>query len=175
MGSYLCRATRIAKTVSRRGPAFVESESELFADIDRKQSHGDISTKTAEAFIELYEFAKEIGDDVSIGEAKNANFQVRVDAHLGDYQNNPSVFTANVNGDLKIWPARMIMDNAPDFSVVEWDEEDYYEFERAFQSLKGVSPDTTTVQFETIGSDGDVDEFKAIVEEFVSTCREKAK
>lgn len=161
--------------MSRRGPAYVESESELFADIDRKQKHGDLSKKTGEAFIELYEFAKEIGDDVSIGEAKNANFQVRVDAHRGDYQSDPSVFTANVNGKLKIWPARMIIDHAPDFDVVEWDEEDYYEFERAFQSLKGVSPDTTTVKFETLGSNGNIDEFKSIVEEFVFTCREKAK
>lgn len=160
--------------MSRRGPAYVESESELFEDLDRKRKNGDISNKTAEAFTELYEFAKELGDDVSIGEAKNANFQVQVDAHRGDYQNDPSVFTANVNGELKIWPARMIMDHAPDFDVVEWTEEDYYEFERAFQSLKGVSPDSTTVEFEALGSD-ELAEFKSIAEEFIVTCREKAK
>lgn len=161
--------------MSRRGPAYVESESELFADVNRKRSNEEISPKTAEAFTELYEFAKEIGDNVSIGEAKNANFQVQVDAHRGDYQNNPSVFTANVNGELKIWPARMIIDHASDFDVVEWDKEDYYEFERAFQSLKGVTRGSTTVKFETLGANGNVDEFKSIVEEFVSTCRRKAE
>lgn len=161
--------------MSRRGPAYVESESELFADIDRKQKNGDISKKTADTFTELYEFAKEIGDDVSIGEAKNANFQVRVDAHRGDYQNDPSVFTANVNGELKIWPARMIMDHAPNFDVVEWDEEDYYELEKSFQSLKGVPRDSTTVKFDVFGSNGNTDEFKSIVEEFISTCRKKAE
>lgn len=161
--------------MSRKGPEYVESESELFADLDRKQQNGDISKKTTEAFIELYEFAKQIGDEVSIGEAKNANFQFKIDAHQGDYQNDPSVFTANVNGELKIWPARMVLDNAPDFDLVEWDEEDYFEFERGFQSLKGVPRDSTSVTFETVGSDIDIDQFKSIVEKFVSTCREKAR
>ena len=161
--------------VSRTGPAYVESESELFADLDRKQQNGEISTTTAEAFTELYEFATELGDDVSIGKAKNANFQCKIDAHRGDYQNDPSVFTANVNGELKIWPARMVIDNAPDSDLVGWDEEDYFELERGFQSLKGVPRDSTSVSFETVGSDMNIDQFKSIVEEFVSTCREKAK
>lgn len=161
--------------MSRTGPAYVESEAELFADLDRKQQNGNISKKTAEAFIELYEFAKELGDEISIGEAKNANFQFKVDAHQGDYQNDPSVFTANVNGELKIWPARMVIDNAPDFDLVGWDEKDYDEFERSFQSLKGVPHDSTTVKFVTVGSDGNLDQFKSIVEKFVSTCREKAE
>ena len=86
--------------MTRTGPAYGESESELFADIDRKRANGDITAATADAFVELYEFATEIGDEVSIGEAKNANFQMKVDAHQAGYRNDPSVFTANVGGTL---------------------------------------------------------------------------
>lgn len=160
--------------MTRTGPAYVESESELFADIDRKRANGDITAATADAFVELYEFATEIGDEVSIGEAKNANFQMKVDAHQAGYRNDPSVFTANVGGTLKVWPARMVLDNAPDFDAVGWDAADYHEFERAFQSLRGVPHDATTVPFERIGSDVDVAEFESIVERFVATCRRKA-
>ena len=162
------------ETVTRTGPAYVESESELFADIDRKRANGDITAATADAFVELYEFATEIGDEVSIGEAKNANFQMKVDAHQAGYRNDPSVFTANVGGTLKVWPARMVLDNAPDFDAVGWDAADYHEFERAFQSLRGVPHDATTVPFERVGSDVDVAEFESIVERFVATCRRKA-
>jgi hypothetical protein len=147
----------------------------LFSDLDRKQANEDISKITADAFIELYEFAKEIGDEVTIGEAKNANFQVKVDAHQGDYQNNPSVFTANVTGELKIWPARMIMDHDSGLDSVAWDAEDYHELERAFQSMNGVPRGSTTVRFETVGSSVDIDQFKSMVEMFVSTCRKKAQ
>ena len=162
------------ETVTRTGPAYVESESELFADIDRKRASGDVTAATADAFVELYEFATEIGDRVSIGEAKNANFQVKVDAHQAGYQSDTSVFTANVGGTLKVWPARMALYNAPDFDAVGWDAADYHEFERAFQSLQGVPHDATTVPFERIGSDVDVAEFESIVERFVATCRRKA-
>lgn len=147
----------------------------MFADLDRKQENDDITEETADAFIELYEFANEIGDRVSIGEAKNANFQVKVDAHQGDYQNDPSVFTANVTGELKVWPARMVIDNDPDLDSVAWDEDDYYAFERAFQSLSGVPHDSKTVRFEKVGSNVELEQFKTIVEEFVATCREKVQ
>jgi hypothetical protein len=163
------------ETVTRTGPAYVESESELFADIERKRATGDITAATADAFLELYEFATEIGDRVSIGQAKNANFQVKIEAHRGSYRNDPSVFTANLGGTLKVWPARMVLDHAPDFDAVGWDAADYYEFERAFQSLRGVPQDATTVPFERVGSDVDVAEFKSIVEQFVATCRNKAE
>ena len=162
------------ETVSRTGPAYVESESELVADVGRKRANGDVTAATADAFLELYEFATEIGDEVSIGQAKNANFQVKVAAHQGGYRNDPSVFTANVGGTLKIWPARMVLDNAPDFDAVGWDAADYHEFERAFQSLQGVPQGATTVPFERVGSDVDVAEFEAIVERFVATCRREA-
>jgi hypothetical protein len=99
-GSYLRAGHSPVETVTRTGPAYVESESELFADIDRKRANGDITAATADAFVELYEFATEIGDEVSIGEAKNANFQMKVDAHQAGYRNDPSVFTANVGGTL---------------------------------------------------------------------------
>lgn len=160
--------------MSRTGPAYVESETELFDDLELKQKNGEISDTTADAFIELYEFADEIGDKVTVGEAKNANFQVRVDAHQGDYKNDPSVFTANVNGELKIWPARMMLDHDSGIESVAWDAEDYHELERKFQSLSGVPRGSTTVEFEKLGSRVEVDQFKQVVEEFVETCREKA-
>lgn len=161
--------------MSRTGPAYVESESELFADLERKQQTGDISKNTAEAFTELYEFAKDISDEVSIGEAKNANFQMKVGAHQGSYQNDPSVVTANVAGELQIWPARMVMDNAPNFDTIGWDKQEYYEFETALQSLKGVPQSSTTVKFDAVGSDVDIDQLKSIIGDFVRTCREKSE
>jgi len=57
---------------------------------------------------------------------------------------------------------------------VSWDEQDYQTFERAFQSLRGVGPDSTGIQFDEFTSHDNVDQFKEIVEEFVSVCEEKA-
>jgi hypothetical protein len=129
---------------------------------------------TANAFRELYEFAKEIGDEVQIGEAKNANFQLKVDAHQGVYKHDPSVFTANVSGKLKIWPAMMVIENDPELKSVEWKKEDFDKFERRFHSLGGVSRDSKSVNFETFASDATIDEFMSIVENFVATCQERS-
>lgn len=159
--------------MSRTGPAFVESEEELFSDLKVKQKNGDISSVTADAFIELYEFGKDIGDDVVIGGAKNANFEVKVDAHQGDYPGNPSVFTANVNGKLKVWPALMPLRNDAEESV-PWDQSDYQRYEKQFQSLSGEPRDTRETSFDEFASSGKLDEFKDLVEDFVETCREKA-
>ncbi|MFC7060098.1 hypothetical protein [Halovenus salina] len=159
--------------MSRTGPGYVESEAELFADLERKEENGEISERTANAFRELYEFAKEIGDEVQIGEAKNANFQVKVDAHQGESPSDTSVFTANVNGKLKIWPAMMVIKNDAGLDSVEWEKEDYDEFERAFHSLKGVPRDSKSIKFETFASKTDRDEFMSMVDEFVTICQER--
>jgi len=159
--------------MSRTGPEFIESESELYSDLKLKQKQGEISEKTAEEFIELYEFAKGLNGRVSIGGAKNANFQFKSKAHQGEYSSDPSVFTANVNGELRVWPAGMPVWN-DGLESVSWDEQDYQTFERAFQSLRGVGPDSTGIQFDEFTSHNNVDQFKEIVEEFVSVCEEKA-
>lgn len=70
--------------MSRTGPAYVESELDLFADPNLKQKNGYISDETTQAFLDLYEFTKEIGYGITISGEKNANFQVKVDAHQGD-------------------------------------------------------------------------------------------
>lgn len=160
--------------MSRTGPAFVESEDELYEDIERKRENGDISASTADNFIELYEFAIDLGDDVTIGGAKHANFQLKVDAHQGDYSGDPSVFTANVDKELQIWPARMVLDNDPDMDSVEWDAQDYHDFETAFGSLSGVTRGSTAADFDSTSSNLDLDQFESIVRHFVSTCRQKS-
>jgi hypothetical protein len=82
------------------GPAYVSTNSELRTDLDHKQAAGEISEQTAEAFLDLYEFAIELGDRVTIGGAKNANFQLKVEAHQSTSATDPSVFTANVTGEI---------------------------------------------------------------------------
>jgi|AntDeeMetagen134_2_1112570.scaffolds.fasta_scaffold08529_2 hypothetical protein len=158
--------------MSRTGPEFVQTESELYSDLDLKQKHGEISETIAGEFLELYEFAKELNGRVTIGGAKNANFQFKSDAHQGAYSGDPSVFTANVNGELQIWPAGMQVMN-DSLETVGWNEQDYRSFERAFQSLRGVGPDSIAIQFDEFTSHNNINRFKEIVEEFVSTCEEK--
>lgn len=160
--------------MSRTGPEYVTSESELFADLQRKQENEEISDTTAEAFIALYEFGKEIGDRVTVGGAKHANFQVKVDAHQSDSGADPSIFTANVNGSLQVWPARRPLRNDPDGESIAWEEQDYSEYTRKFQSLRGVPPGSLGEDFVTIAENGELNQFKEIVREFVSTCRQSA-
>ncbi|TYL37844.1 hypothetical protein CV102_14000 [Natronococcus pandeyae] len=150
----------------------MESKSELVADLNRKQKRDEISTETAVAFTDLYEFAQEIGDRTTIGQAKNANFQLKVDAHQGKYQGNPSVFTANVDGDLKVWPARMPLDHDEGLESIAWDPADYEAYERAFKSLNGNPRRVKSVAFEKVAAHVDLDEFKSIVKEFVTSCRQ---
>ncbi|WP_435361605.1 hypothetical protein [Haloarchaeobius sp. DFWS5] len=160
--------------MSRTGPEYVESEAEMERDLERKQEAGTISAQTAADFKELYEFAEGLGDDVFIGEAKNANFRVFVDAHHAGYPGTPSVFSANVTGDVKIWPAgRPVRDDA-DASLVEWDQQEYATLRRKFQDLQGVPPGDLEVSFETICNGDNFDEFKEMITEFVAACRESA-
>jgi hypothetical protein len=156
--------------MSRTGPEYVESEAELFSDIDRKLEDNEISQTTYDAFVTLYEFANEIGDDVYIGETKNANFSVRVDAHSAEYSGTTSVFTATVNKNLQIWPAKRPLKNNPDTDALGWDMSDYKQFERAFTSLSGADANSTTVSFEKFASNADIDQFKEIVNDYISNC-----
>jgi hypothetical protein len=157
--------------MSRTGPAYVESESGLRQDIHRKQQDGEITERVGEAFLELYEFGTSVGDRVDIGEAKNANFQVKIDAHQSDDAHDPNVFTANVTGEVQIWPARRPLRNDPDRTSIEWDEMAYTEYKRRFRAISGVATDSTTVRFEALVTSGELDRFKNVVEEFVSACR----
>lgn len=160
--------------MSRTGPGYVETESELYRDLQLKRDSGEITDQTSQAFSDLYEFATGLGDNVAIGEAKNANFRLMVDAHQGDYQNNPSVFSANVKGLVKIWPAGMPLDDEADDSPVAWDNEDYAHLKREFQSLHGVATGDKEAPFETIAESENLEQFKSMIKKFVSTCREKA-
>lgn len=160
--------------MSRSGPEFVETEEQLFSDLKTKQSNGEISDEEATAFSELYEFANELGDEVQIGEAKNANFRMYVDAHQGSYQKDPSVFTANVSHLVKIWPAGMPLPDDSEQSPVPWERDDFTALRQEFQSLRGVTHDDQEVMFSTMVENDTLDEFKSMIEEFVATCRQKA-
>ena len=166
------RATS-SSSESRTGSEYVESEQDLFDDLNMKLEQGDISQPTYDAFIELYEFAEEIGDAIDIGGAKNANFGLQVYAHQGDYTGSPSVFTANVNGKVKIWPAKMVFDDeVAQPAPVNWDPSAYQQFRADFEALEGVPADSTSVKFEVLTSGDNLARFKQSVTEFVSHCRE---
>lgn len=162
-------------SASRTGSDYVETEAELYADLDQKLQAGEITDEVHDAFIDLYEFSTELGDEVDIGGAKNANFGLQVDAHQGDHVGSPSVFTANVSGKVKVWPAKMPLDDEqPDASPIAWDPVAYEEFLAAFESLDGVPPDENVVSFDTLASGDSLEEFKRSVEVFVTHCREAA-
>ena len=163
-------------STSRTGTDYVETEDELYADLDRKRGNGDISADVYQAFVDLYEFSTELGDDIDIGGAKNANFGLRVDAHRGEHSGRPSVFTANVNGKVKVWPAKMPLDDEnPSESPVPWDPAAYEEFEAGFQSLEGTPNDGSSASFDVLARGENLEAFEALVEEFVSHCRRAAR
>lgn len=143
----------------------------MFSDLTLKQENGELSETTANAFLDLYEFAQETGDRVTVGGAKNANFQLKIDAHQGDSRGDSSVFTANVSGKLKIWPAGAPIEYGSDSELVEWDPAEYTRYERAFHSLRGVPAGDAEVPFDSFVRGGDLEGFKTAVEEFVAACR----
>lgn len=159
--------------MSRTGPGYVESEAELFADLRSKRDRDDLSEAVERAFVDLYEFATEVGDRVDIGGAKNAHFKLKVTSHRGGYSGaDPSVFTANVAGKVKVWPARTPMDHGY-FGAVPWEERDYLAYQRAFRSLDGVPADATEAPFEILAAGDTLVRFERAVETFVSACRRK--
>jgi hypothetical protein len=143
----------------------------MVADLERKLKHGDLSESTADAFRDLYAFAREVGDRVTVGGAKHANFQLKIDAHQGDTRGDASVFTANVSGKLKIWPAGAPIEYGSDPDPVEWDRAAYTRYQTDFHALRGVGPGDSEVQFDAFVRGGDVEAFKTGVEAFVSACR----
>lgn len=160
---------------SRTGSEYVETEQELYDDLDQKLSQGTISEDVYEAFVDLYKFSKELGDDVDIGGAKNANFGLQVRAHQGDYSGSPSVFTANVTGKVKVWPAKRPIknDNAAD-APVSWDPSAYDDLLSQFQSLDGVPADNTA-SFDVLARGDNLEQFMTIVDDFVTHCRKAAE
>lgn len=157
--------------MSRTGPEYVTSESEMFSDLEHKRTHGGLAESTANAFVDCYEFAVGIGDRVTVGGAKHANFQLKVDAHQSDSRGDSSVFTANVNGKLKVWPAGAPIEYGSDPGPVHWDPAAYTRYVRAFGSLRGVPAGDAEAPFDSFARGGDVEGFKSAVEAFVSACR----
>lgn len=161
---------------SRTGSEYVETEDELYEDLDQKLGDGQITEEVYDAFVDLYTFSSELGDDIEIGGAKNANFKLKVAAHRGSYDGSTSVFTANVTGDLKIWPAnRPYTGENPDETLVDWDPEAYERYLDAFHSLDGVSETDSEVRFEEFVRGDNVEAFMEIVEEFVEDCWKAAR
>ncbi len=160
-------------STSRTGSEYVETEDELYEDLAQKRRNGDISEDAYQTFVDLYEFSKELGDDIDIGGAKNANFKLKVDAHQGEYDGRASVFTASISDGLKIWPAnRAYSRDNQDGSTVAWDFAAYETYQSGFRSLEGVSETDTDVSFGEFTSGDNLEEFETIVEKFVKDCRE---
>ena len=163
-------------STSRTGSEYVETEDEMFEDLDQKRRDGDITEAVYDAFVELYEFAAELGDGIEIGGAKNANFKLKVAAHEGAYGGSASVFTANVNGELKVWPAkRPYTGEDPDVTLVDWELEAFEQYLDDFRSLDGVSASDTSIRFDEFVRDGSVEAFEEIVTAFVEHCRDAAR
>ncbi|MFD1513469.1 hypothetical protein [Halomarina rubra] len=164
-----------SSSTTRSGSEYVQTEAELYEDLEQKVANGAITREVADSFEHLYEFSKELGDEVSIGGAKNANFGLRVAAHQGDHSGRPSVFTANVSGHLKVWTAKMPLDNDnPAASPVPWDPKAYDDYEAAFGSLDGVPEGEPKAPFEVVTRGDNLEQFQHIVTEFVEHCREAA-
>lgn len=157
-----------SKSTSRTGQEYVETEAELFDDLDKKLASGLISQDVYDAFVELYEFGQEIGDNIRIGGAKNANFKVQVEAHQDEHSGQPSVFTANVAGEIQVWPARMPLESE---NPISWDQSAYEEYTQRFQSLDGVPENETSAPIDILSRNENLNEFKEIVTNFVNHCR----
>lgn len=161
---------------SRTGSEYVETEDELYEDLDQKRRNGDISEDEYQTFVNLYEFSKRLGDNIDIGGAKNANFKLKVDAHQGEYDGRASVFTASISDGLKIWPAnRAYSRDDQDGSTVEWDLAAYEKYQNEFRSLESVSETDTDVSFEEFTRSDDLEKFKMTVEQFVKNCQEAVR
>lgn len=109
---------------------------------------------------------------MDIGGTKNAKFGLQVDAHQGAYGGSPNVFTANVSGKVKVWPAKYPLNEDEDDSPVDWDLAAYEGFLDGVQSLQGVGSEANTVSFDAMTDADTRRQFKAHVREFVAHCRE---
>jgi hypothetical protein len=163
---------RGAKKTSRYEGA-INNEEEFHEDIETKKGQGEISPELAEAYRDLYEFAQELGE-VQINRTQNASFKLLVDEHQGNAGGNPGVFSANINGDIQIWPASgPLPDDDDEPSEVAWSREAYERYQEAFTQLEG-EVDTNSASIDNITLDDNLQQFKTICEEFVSQCRKAA-
>ena len=164
--------TSSSGSTSRTGSEYVESEEDMYEDLEEKLENGEISEEEHEAFDELYRFAEELSDDIRIGGAKNANFKMDVGAHKGRYEGRTSVFSVNINGKIKVWPAKRPIDGSNESeNPVEWGIEELERYVERFQSLEGV-PEDTKADFDVLTRGNNLEKFKEIVRDFVSHCRE---
>ncbi|GAB3022395.1 hypothetical protein [Natronobiforma cellulositropha] len=166
---------KASSSTSRTGADFIATEAEMFEDLDRKVRTAEITEAEYRAFVDLYEFSNEIGDHVDISGVKNARVKVEVRAHQGDHSGRPSVFTANVTGKVKVWPARTPLDDEnPEESPVSWDPAAFDTFLERFQSLDGVPSGEPRAPFSVLTRGDNLEAFKEMVEEFVEHCRDSA-
>ncbi|WP_157533150.1 hypothetical protein [Haloferax profundi] len=163
---------RGTKKTSRYDGA-IKNEDEFYADIEAKQKQGEISSELADAYRDLYEFADGKWD-VKINRAQNASFKLLVDEHQGNASGNPGVFSANINGDLQIWPASSpLPDDEDEPSEVAWPRKAYEQYLEAFRNLEE-DIDGSTAPIEIIAIDTNLQQFKTICETFVNQCKEAA-
>ena len=150
----------------------IKNEAQFFEDIDAKQKQGQISPELAEAYLDLYDFAQELGD-AQINWTQNASFKLLVDEHQGDASGNSGVFTANIDGDIQMWPAKMpLPDDEDEPKKVAWSRDAYDEYQESFAQLNGV--DGSRAPIEIITRDENLQQFKSTCEEFVNRCKEAA-
>ena len=159
---------------SSRYEGTIGNEDEFFEDIRNKRASGEVSEELAEAFIDLYEFAKGLGT-IEINRTKNAAFKLIVDAHQGDAPGNPGVFTANINGSFKMLHGKNPLPDGPDEpKQVDWSEDVYDTYRDGFDRLSEVDGQSRP-GVETLLVAENLERFKTITEEFVSNCKEAAR
>lgn len=163
--------TEQTRTKTSRYEGTITNEEEFFADIQHKLDSGEISETLAEGFQDLYEFAETLGE-TSINRTKNASFKLIVDEHQGDYSGNPGVFTANIKGDLQVWPAKFPLPD-PDSdepSPIDWTRDNFEEYKAAFADIVG-DPEANDAPINLIADADNRERFKAVVEQFVARCK----
>lgn len=163
---------RGTKQTSRYAGA-INNEDEFYGDIATKQEHDEISSELAATYRDLYDFAQELGE-VQINRTQNASFKLLVDEHQGNAGGNPGVFSANINGDLQIWPAsNPLPEDEDEPSEVAWPREAYEQYQESFARLEG-EIDTNSAPIEILTLDDNLQQFKTICEQFVNRCKEAA-
>jgi len=168
--------TSAASSTENRSSTTITTKAEMLDDVEAKHRSGEISNEIHDTFLDLFEFAQDIGDDVEINRAKNASFGLQVDAHQGEYDGSPNVFTANINDEIKIWPAKFpITGSDDDEDPVAWNIDAYERFRDQFQSLDRVQSDENSANFEVVAHNDNLEQIKEIVTEFVTHCREAAE
>lgn len=151
----------------------IRNEQEFFEDIEMKKDQGEISSELADAYLNLYSFAQDLGN-VQINRTQNASFNLVVEEHQGNAGGNPGVFSANIGNSLQIWNAKSpLPDNEDEPSKVAWPKEAYERYQEGFSQLEG-EVDSEKAPIEIIALDNNLHHFKTICEKFVNECKEAA-